>query len=1096
MIDTIYSIGDARFLYTVLNGLVMIVNDPEFLMTIRIGFTVGVFYLALQGLMAGKFPAFQHLLLSLLVYSALFGLPTAGQGYKGIDVDIYDVYTDTNRKVDNVPFGIALTASMLSTLTWKLTETFEQTFHSTDAAKLTRNGYLSSLTRMMEARSQAINQLQNNPVLVQSWRNYIKECTLIGIDLNFKTAHDVFNNPDVLAALEFPSEVFGTLIYRNGQPANVTCNEAFAWLKPRMTGWSDQQLQKENASPERNLSLGSALKALSQGAESSRNFLMASALLPIYHDATIEKLQDMQQPQAAIMTQQAILQRNTQWAGEQHLFLSSMRAMMAYIEGFVFAVTPLMGLLVCVGLFGVRLAFKYLMLLLWIQLWMPVLAINNLYITLVSQGAMAALSAPITSFTGIMESGPILEYWLGVGGLMAASTPALVLMLLYGSAITATHLAGRMQSGDFVNEKVSAPDIMMPGSAINQQAGWNIGPQQGATRGQIDQVVPALSASSHLSNLVQSKDAARKSSGMAFSQATSHAIQQRYGDTIDSRELRQFSSSLNTGQSQTAQMRDDLARDLQKQFGLGSQAAKDMASIKVLEAGGGLSTGSLLGSLFSVAGNYKKQWTGANRDLKTDTFQDAISYLSKEGFSKNWSSQLQKALSMDASQSHSQSWMKELGITDTQSYQKMAQESLSNEKSYEQTSQLQQQLGQALKSGPAVWTNRLASSESAMDILQSKPFDPEFQQQVNRNVQRFSGQFANPSETLAAALVSTYLSSSNETDLGRLGEALQKSGIISADTEKHNPEANQSLVSQPISDGSLARTVNKSLRQPETLSDSQVKQRLSKSSQLPQQKTLQEANLQPSAIRQLPKALQPLAKAHNQSSQSISGQFLHSGQSKPYITSLLKHSAYGTAPSTSGPGLKLTYNEAFDRAISQGLTDSQAATFASLVKDRDPKYERSSDPEDRRHRLGQSIAEISRGWGDHGAVLGQHAFNHLTHAADNPQHTNAALTLIGEMNRLYQPELRQYEQSVEKWLKGQSLLPMEGNYLDTTMPPEHIGSSVGKEIQQRQSDNNQRVFGRQDKGRFQEPSSKLSRTQRDVSQKLSNLIKPDSGRPP
>ena len=406
MIETIYSIGDARFLYTVLNGLVMVVNDPEFLMTIKIGFTIGAFYLALQGLMAGKFPAFQHLLLSLLIYSALFGLPSAGKSYKGIDVDIYDVYTDTNRKVDNVPFGIALTASMLSTLTWKLTETFEQTFHSVDATKLTRNGYLSSLTRMMEARSKAMNQFQNNPALAQSWRNYIKECTLIGIDLNFKTVHEVFNNSDVLVALEFPSEVFGTLIYRNGQPTNVTCTEAFTWLKPRMVNWFDQQIQKDNTSPDRNLSLNSALQALSQGAESSRNFLMASALLPIYHDATIEKLQDMQQPQAAIMTQQAILQRNTQWAGEQHLFLSSMRAMMAYIEGFVFAVTPLMGLLVCVGLFGVRLAFKYLMLLLWIQLWMPVLAINNLYITLVSQGAMAALSAPITSFTGIMESGP------------------------------------------------------------------------------------------------------------------------------------------------------------------------------------------------------------------------------------------------------------------------------------------------------------------------------------------------------------------------------------------------------------------------------------------------------------------------------------------------------------------------------------------------------------------------------------------------------------------------------------------------------------------------------------------------------------------
>ena len=43
---------------------------------------------------------------------------------------------------------------------------------------------------------------------------------------------------------------------------------------------------------------------------------------------------------------------------------------------------------------------------------------------------------------------------------------------------------------------------------------------------------------------------------------------------------------------------------------------------------------------------------------------------------------------------------------------KWLQESLSTEKSYEQASQLQQQLGQALNSGPAVWANRLAGSES------------------------------------------------------------------------------------------------------------------------------------------------------------------------------------------------------------------------------------------------------------------------------------------------------------------------------------------------------------------------------------------------
>ena len=1086
MIDSIHSIGDARFLYTVLNGLVMIVNDPEFLMTIKIGFTIGAFYLALQGLMAGKFPAFQHLLLSLLIYSALFGLPTAGNNYKGIDVDIYDVYTDTNRKVDNVPFGIALTASMLSTLTWKLTETFEQAFHTTDAAKLTRNGYLSSLTKMMEARSKAMNQFQNNPALAQSWLNYIKECTLIGIDLKFKTVHDVFNNSDVLAALEFPSEVFGTLIYRNGQPVNVTCTEAFTWLKPKMVSWFDQQLQRDNASPNRNLSLGSALQSLSQGAESSRNFLMASALLPIYHDATIEKLQDMQQPQAAIMTQQAILQRNTQWAGEQHLFLSSMRAMMAYIEGFVFAVTPLMGLLVCVGLFGVRLAFKYLMLLLWIQLWMPVLAINNLYITLVSQGAMAALSAPITSFTGIMESGPILEYWLGVGGLMAASTPALVLMLLYGSAITATHLAGRMQSGDFVNEKIPAPDIMMPGSAINQQAGWNIGPQQGATKGQIDQVVPALSASSHLSNMVQSKDAARQTAGLAFSQATSKAFHERYGDKVDAMEFERFNKSLSSGSSQTTQFRDNLGRDLQNRFGLSASVSKDLATSKTLELGGrgqitsGQQKANHNGNGYSgnqIGGNigYSRNIKGTNKESHNDSVDKAMSYLSDESLSKGWDAQLQKAMTSDAGNGHQHSWMKELGVSNDERYQKLANESLSKDNSYEQASQLQQQIGQALNTGPAVWAHKVAGSSGAMNTLTNKPYDSDFHQDVQTTYNQFKGQFASKEEIMAAALVSSYLKSGGDNDLNRVSQALNQAGLVMpAGKVSATTQANEKLTKDTNDMMPLANmhsTVSSHLHRPSSISAGKVNDKLDQK--------------QAETQKQINQGFQA------QKSQ-ISDRFHQSSQYKSHVTGLLKNSAFGRQPSSTGKGIKETPQEAFDHAKEFGLTDNQAMMFASMVADHHPHYDRSHSSGDRMTRLGQAIAEVSRGWGeDHSATLGWHAFNHLSHAADNPQHTDASLKLIGEMNRLHQPELKQYERSVGDWLKGQSLYPMEGNYLDVSMPPEHISSNTKAELEQREKDNNRNLFGNSEQGRFEESNSRAVRMGRDIQQWIEGLVKPD-----
>ncbi|MCK7472117.1 MAG: hypothetical protein MZU95_16215 [Desulfomicrobium escambiense] len=43
-------------------------------------------------------------------------------------------------------------------------------------------------------------------------------------------------------------------------------------------------------------------------------------------------------------------------------------------------------------------------------------------------------------------------------------------MLIYGSAITATHLAGRLQSGDHINERQTSPDVLQP------QAAATVGP--------------------------------------------------------------------------------------------------------------------------------------------------------------------------------------------------------------------------------------------------------------------------------------------------------------------------------------------------------------------------------------------------------------------------------------------------------------------------------------------------------------------------------------------------------------------------------------------------------------------------------------------
>ncbi len=53
----------------------------------------------------------------------------------------------------------------------------------------------------------------------------------------------------------------------------------------------------------------------------------------------------------------------------------------------------------------------------------------------------------------------VLQTWIATGGMLASSVPTISLMLVYGSAITSTHLAGRLQNGDAIDEELKSPDV-------------------------------------------------------------------------------------------------------------------------------------------------------------------------------------------------------------------------------------------------------------------------------------------------------------------------------------------------------------------------------------------------------------------------------------------------------------------------------------------------------------------------------------------------------------------------------------------------------------------------------------------------------------
>ena len=473
---TIYSIGDPVFLQQVLNAVAMLFATADFVQFVSIGFLIGFLIIAVQGMLQGaQSIQFQHLLVSFVLYSLLF-VPT-------VSVTIEGAYSGTARVVDHVPLGPALVGSTVSNLGYGITRLFEQAFAT---PTMTEHGYVDALQVLATVRKTALSRLTmgdaNSPSaganVEQSWINDVADCVLYGVDrqIDGATLDRLLKATTVDAALQTPIVTGTTEISLGLARETLTCVDAYTRLKDDTSTAFLPAFQESlaaklgTASGSVTTQVSGALAALAGGAVDAQQYMTMAALLPMVEKGVIQHDRDLGDAGAAAQAAQAIAQRNRQWATEQTLLIKIMRPMMVYFEGFMFAIGPFMAFAIGLGPLGVGMVGKYLMFGLWIQLWMPILAISNRYLLMVTERAFEALAthngAVLPSFRALYESDLLLQDYLGTAGVLIASTPAISLMLIDGSAITATHLAGRLQGADHINEKMTSPDILQPGAAL------------------------------------------------------------------------------------------------------------------------------------------------------------------------------------------------------------------------------------------------------------------------------------------------------------------------------------------------------------------------------------------------------------------------------------------------------------------------------------------------------------------------------------------------------------------------------------------------------------------------------------------------------
>ncbi|MGF7244108.1 conjugal transfer mating pair stabilization protein TraG [Pseudomonas oryzihabitans] len=746
---SIYSIGSATYLESILNAVAMISGSGSIESLAKVGLLIGTLFLGFQAVFKNQAIPFQQVGVALILYMALYG-PT-GRAV------VEDVYDGTVVVVDNVPIGPLFVGSVVSNIGYKLTKEMEQAF-STPA--MTTYGFADPLTTLMKVRGATRNVLAMPSVMgdsraggdfVRSWTNYIKECTLVGVGRNMTAYGALMRSNNPIDAMRFDSQVYGTEIYegKTGVGSYYSCSEAHSRLKALsasaqpgiMDDVSKLAFQKPGkvvTGDDLTTRVDDALRGLNLQVADARAFTMASILLPIFERAPAQKALEDQQAAYAIMLSQAQAQQATQWAAEGSMFTRYVRPFLTFFEGLIYAITPLMAFLLVMGTFGMNLITKYITMLCWMMLWQPMLAIVNLYTNwytgTVMEGLLATTSTVTDgnalSFEMLKQMLPALDSAIGVAGLMASSVPVISMFLVSGSAFALTSMAQRLGGTDQINEKIVTPDVVKPTEGLATTPYMTNDFVNGTRQTGSETTRGSINIGQSLSNAAQSQKATAESASENFAKSltSSYGRQMEQAKTLGEQATVGSSFANSFGLTNNA----SYEKAVGNMRNMGYSQAQTDAVVASLATGGNVSAGLGLGKLGGAAGEDGKskggvefggsaniganmQSSSTRNDSKTasDVMNDARS----AGLSEVVSNALRKENSSSVAQNFQNS--EKLGVSqaDQQSLSRSAQEAISAQKQYSETSSYLQSTGMQLSMSPDAWAGKLQREGKADAVV-------------------------------------------------------------------------------------------------------------------------------------------------------------------------------------------------------------------------------------------------------------------------------------------------------------------------------------------------------------------------------------------
>lgn len=448
MQHVIHTYGGGEIFHYVFQGISALLGGGGFLNNmIRMAAIVGAFWALLLMVIKNSLDIGIRWFFWFLIITNVFFLPKT-------TVWIDDPLVHKKYKIDNVPLALGLFAGTASRIGHVMTEKVEQLFTLPDYMPYHKTGTVFASKIMAQASQFKILDADFNA----NMERFVTQCVVYDAMIGYKyTLKDLQASTDIWGLVKNQASPVLGFLYKEpgGKGEVVTCRVGAGkldkvWqqqvdLVARSYGARFYPRDPTHAKREFLSHLPQSYQLLTDISQDAQKILQQEMMINAITDASNNKLSELGGSSNYAATKALLQQRTTyQISGEMAgKILPIMKnvfealAYAAFIFIFILALLP----------DGYRVLGSYIGLLLWIQMWAPLYAILNLFMTLSgkysSTGAVGGEGITMMTSVGLANVNADTE---ALAGWLSMSIPAISYVIVKGGASAFVNLAGHLGS--------------------------------------------------------------------------------------------------------------------------------------------------------------------------------------------------------------------------------------------------------------------------------------------------------------------------------------------------------------------------------------------------------------------------------------------------------------------------------------------------------------------------------------------------------------------------------------------------------------------------------------------------------------------------